>query len=178
MVRGARRLNQVVTGGYPGLLRTLLGVHVEEFMPVLAGESVGLERGWVAHGWTESMSVDDAEVVAHYTTGRLSGQPAVTRRAVGAGHAWYVSASLDDAALEELLQEVTGNLGICSPAVSDPGIDVVRRTGDGRSLLVVVNHLDRPGTVEATGVDLLTGTRWPGQWTVPAGGVAVIDEQA
>ncbi|RYV51946.1 beta-galactosidase [Pengzhenrongella frigida] len=168
--------NQVVPGGYPGVLKTLLGVHVEEFVPVLAGEIVELDRGWAAHDWTESLSVDDARVVARYATGRLSGQPAVTRRTVGAGQAWYVSASLDDAALGELLDEVTAGLDIAPTAVVDAGIDVVRRTGEGASYLVAVNHGDRPGAVEATGVDLLTGTRWASRCPVPAGGVVVIDE--
>lgn len=172
------RDNQVVTGGYPGMFRGFLGVHVEELVPVPVGAVVGLERGWVAHDWTEVVSVDDAQVVVRYLTGRLDGQPAVTRRDVGAGRVWYVSTSLDDAALGELFEEITAGLGILPPAAADAGIDTVRRTGEGTSYLVVVNHGDRPGIVETAGVDLLTGARWDAGCPVPAGGVVVIDEHA
>jgi beta-galactosidase len=170
--------NQVVTGGYPGMLRRLLGVHVDEFVPVLAGESVGLDRGWTAREWTESLTADDTVVVACYTTGRLSGQPAVTRRSVGSGQAWYVSASLDDSSLGELCAHVTDGMGIVPLVAAARGIDVARRRGEGTSFLVAVNHGDRSGMVDATGVDLLTGARWTTGCQIPAGGVVVIDEHA
>ena len=60
---------QVRLGGYPGALRDLLGIRVEEFFPLPDGETVPLTNG--AHGrtWSELMTVTGAGVLASYAAG-------------------------------------------------------------------------------------------------------------
>lgn len=72
-------------GGYPGALRDLLGIRIEEFGPLLDGESVELDGAATGTLWTDRISVTDpeAEVLAHYRSGTYAGRPAITRRAVG-----------------------------------------------------------------------------------------------
>ena len=48
-------------GGYPGAFRDLLGVRVEEFAPLLAGERVALDDGGSADVWTEDLRLQGAE---------------------------------------------------------------------------------------------------------------------
>lgn len=128
---------RVRAGGYPGALRDLLGIRVEEFDPLPSGAVVTLDTGDVATSWTEHLTAPGAEVLARYPDGR----PAVTRREHGAGVAYYVSCALDETATARLLD------GICAAAGSTPilpdlpdGVEAVR-TPDRVWLF---NHTDEP----------------------------------
>ena len=73
-------------GGYPGALRDLLGIRIEEFAPLLDDEEVTLDDGTIGTLWTDRITVTapDTEVLATYTTRRpQAGRPAVTRRPAG-----------------------------------------------------------------------------------------------
>jgi beta-galactosidase len=146
----------------PGAFASLLGIRVEEHLPMRPGETVRLSDGSVGSVWSEALAAPDAVVERTYP----DGSPAVTRR----GSAWYVSTRLDDPSLEALLARVAGG----SPY--PPGVDGVWRVHpDGRSYLFLFNHGRHDAEVAIAGRDLLTGARWPSRTTVPAGGVVVLD---
>ncbi|HET7476909.1 MAG TPA: beta-galactosidase [Dermatophilaceae bacterium] len=169
-------------GGYPGAFRDLLGVRIEEFAPLLAGEQAtvtGLPTPVSATLWTERGRVTDATVVASYADGPSAGDPAVTRRPVGAGVAWYLGTRLDDTGLDQVLADAVADAGV-TPALDlggapwPGGLEAVRRATVATSYLFLVNHGAGPVTVPADGVDLLTGEAGQGETTVPAGGVRVL----
>jgi beta-galactosidase len=161
--------NRVRAGGYPGAFRDLLGVFVEEFFVLLDGEEVALDTGAKAVNWTEFVHADDAEVVARFTH---TGQPAVTRRPVGRGSAWYVAARLDDDGLDGIL----GGLPVQPVVPPQEGLEAVRRANGSATYLFVLNHSDIERIVPARGHDLVTGHAVDGTLHVPAGGVAVVRE--
>ncbi|NUP73724.1 MAG: beta-galactosidase, partial [Sinomonas sp.] len=115
-------------GGYPGAFRELLGIEIEEFFPLRAEEAVALTIGAGAR-WSELGRTTTAEVVSRYEAGPTAGSPAVTRNAVGAGHAYYVGTSADPKALADLLPRVLADAGFDTAArVSDqPDLEVVAR---------------------------------------------------
>ena len=164
-------------GGYPGAYRDLLGVHVEEFFPLRAGETVRLDDGARADVWTEWLHAEGAEVLAAYTDGPLPGVPALTRNAVGAGAAWYVGTRLDDDATDRLVARLLAEAGVRPPVSAPPGMEVVRRRADDRSWLFLINHTTEPVRLPVTGVELLGGARCDGELEVPAGEVAVVREE-
>ncbi|GAA1037542.1 beta-galactosidase [Virgisporangium ochraceum] len=164
--------NRVRAGGYPGAFRDLLGVFVEEFHVLLDGDEVALSDGSTATDWTEHVHADDAEVLARFASGPLDGLPAVTRRAVGAGAAWYVAARLDDGGLDRIVAD----LPVTPVVPPQDGLEAVRRVGDDGTYLFVLNHSDVERTVPARGHDLVTGGAVDGTLRVPAGGVAVVKE--
>lgn len=163
--------DHVRLGGYPGAFRELLGVRTEEFAPLLPGVTVALDDGSSADVWTELLEARDAEVVASYTDGPLPGTPALTRRAVGEGAAWYLATWLDDDATASLADRLTREAEVERLEAPQPGLEVVRR---GRYLFVL-NRGDLPAGVPATGTDLLTGERADGEVRVAAGAAAVIE---
>ena len=169
--------DHVVAGGYPGLLRDLLGVRIEEFYPLLAGERVTLSAHGPGEVWSEYGTAEGAEVIATYAGGPVDGAPAITCHRVGAGAAWYVGTRLTDAGRAEVLRAVLESAGV-RPVVDDlpPGMEAVRRVGDGASYLFLINHADREARVAARGTDLLSGADADGTAVVEAGGVAVIRE--
>ncbi len=165
-------------GGYPGAFRDLLGVRVEEFTPLRENEQVTLASGATGTVWAEDLTAVDAEVVDTMTDGPVPGRPAVTRRAVGAGRAWYVATRLAPEALRALLARVTDEAGILPVTATRAGIEVVRRVADdGRSWVFAINHLDEPAVVELTGVDLVTGSAVDGRLDLAGGAVAVVREE-
>ena len=162
--------DHVRLGGYPGAFREMLGVRTEEFAPLLPGATVTLDDGSTADVWTEVLEARDAEVVARYTDGPLPGTPALTRRAVGEGVAWYLATWLDDDATAALADRLTREADVTRLDAPQPGLEVVRRG----AYLFVLNRGDLPATVPASGTDLLTGERVDGEVRLAAGAAAVV----
>jgi beta-galactosidase len=164
-------------GGYPGAFRELLGVLVEEFFPLAAGQSVQLDDGSRAGLWTEVVHLRGAKALAAHTEGPVAGSPALTRNEVGEGAAWYVATRLEPEALARFVADVTTAAGV-SPVVDVPaGVEVVRRAGDGRSYLFVLNHTDQDVEVPARGIELRHNQAVDGSAVVRAGSAAVIREE-
>ena len=168
--------DHVRLGGYPGAFRTLLGVRTEEFFPLRRGEQVALDDGTTADVWTELLHLDGAEAVARYVDGPLPGVPALTRHAYGNGTAWYAATRLDRPAVGRLLEGLLDAAGLRPMRPPRPGVELVRRAGDGRSYLFAINHTQEDVVVPSTGRNLLTGTVHEADLLVPAGGVAVVRE--
>jgi beta-galactosidase len=168
--------DHVRLGGYPGAFRDLLGVRVEEFFPLRPGETVELSGGGSGTEWSEDARVTDADVVLAYAGGPLTGRPAVTRRRVGDGQAWYLGTLPDDETLGSLLHDVTTAAGVGRVAEVPPGVEVVRRRAGERTWLFVLNHTTEDGDVEVTGHDLVTDTAVGPVHRVAAGAVAVVRE--
>ena len=165
-------------GGYPGAFRELLGIHVEEFHPLPAGDVVSLDDGSRAETWMDDLRLAGAEAVATYADGPLAGVPAVTRHAHGQGFAWYGATRLDDAGTHRLVQRLCEEAGV-RPVVErgSPELEAVRRRGSDADYLFLLNHGDGPVDVSATGTDLLTGRAIDGQATVAAGDVVVLRQE-
>ncbi|MFF1573335.1 beta-galactosidase [Leifsonia sp. NPDC058292] len=172
--------NTVLTGGYPGAFRELLGAHSEEFFPLTTEESVQLDNGWRGVRWSELMRTDGAEVVASHDGGDLAGHPAITRRSVGDGEgegaAWYLSVDLDRPSLDEFVHGLLAEAGVKPVAEVSPGVEAVRRASGDRSYLFLINHRTEEARAQASGEDLLTGTVHHGSVSIAPGGVAVIRE--
>lgn len=165
--------DHVRLGGYPGAFRDLLGVRVEEFFPLPVGEQVALDDGGTGTLWSELLEAVDAEVVARYADGPLAGVPALTRRDVGAGAAWYCATRLDPEATARLVDAVCAAAGVGAPAGRPAHVEVVRRVDSERTWTFLLNHGD-DAEVALEGHDLVADRSVAGSWTLPAGAVAVV----
>jgi beta-galactosidase len=146
---------RVRLGGYPSAFAELLGVRVQEFHPV-EGE-VTLASGGRGRLWSEDVDAVSAEVVDRYAGGVLDGKPAITRRRVGAGTAWYVSTELDDETAARLLE-----------LTPSPVEKVRRRLGD-TTWTFLINHGDTEVAVPADEGELVVG-----ELPLRPGGYAVV----
>ncbi|MFF1440019.1 beta-galactosidase [Streptomyces sp. NPDC058295] len=167
-------------GAYPGVLRDVLGLTVEEFSPLLQGGSVRLTGpdGSELAGdvWTEFVVPRGAETVWSYADGLTAGRPAVTRHRLGEGTAWYVSTRLGQDGLDALLGRAAEDAAIAPRAELPHDVEVVRRSGETGSYLFAINHTatDVKVPLETSGTELLTGERAAGRLAVPAGAVRVV----
>jgi beta-galactosidase len=184
-------------GSYPGPLGGLLGVTVEEFLPLHAGEQVrlrgagaggpGLADGsadgsaddWAddsADAWAEMVHLAGAETILSYADGPAAGAPAVTRRSFGSGQAWYISTRPAEDLLGRVLTAACADAGL---AVSPGGgVEVVLRRGEDHTFVTVINHQDRTAELPVTGVDLLTGARHDTRLELPGGEVRVLRQDS
>jgi beta-galactosidase len=158
-------------GGAPGPLRDVLGLTVDEALPLRPGERVRLSDGGTASSWAETLILHGASPTLSYLDGPAARGPAVTRHAFGSGTAWYVSTRPDS--LETLLPPMYADAGLAPPDLPD-GVEVVRRSAGGVDYLVAINHTDKPVELPATGTELLRGERCDGVLVVPAGDVRAV----
>ncbi|GAB3006028.1 beta-galactosidase [Saccharothrix stipae] len=161
-------------GGHPGALRDVLGLEVEEFLPLRQGEEVSLGDGLRGDVWAEHIRLEGARSVHDYADGPAAGGPAVTRHRLGAGTAWYVSTRLRGVALDRVLREVYPVAGVAVDDDLPRDVEVVRRRGADADYLFVLNHTDAEVRLAAAGTELLTGRRCESELRVPAGGTAVL----
>ncbi|WP_250034924.1 beta-galactosidase [Paractinoplanes maris] len=152
-------------GGYPGALRDLLGIRIEEFGPLLDGDTAELDNGLTGTLWTDRIALAGADttVLASYKTGDQAGRPAITRREVGDGSAAYVSTRLGADGLVPVLGDLLARAGVTSelPAELRGRVELAVR-GETR---FIINRTEEPVDITALGGD---------DRTLTARGVAVL----
>ncbi|ELS50724.1 beta-galactosidase [Streptomyces viridochromogenes] len=167
-------------GAYPGPLRDVLGLTIEEFSPLLRDQLVRITGpdGSELSGdvWSEFVVPRGAETVWTYADGLTAGRPAVTRHRLGEGTAWYVSTRLGVDGLDALLGWAIEDAQVAPRADLPRDVEVVRRAGESGSYLFAINHTASEAKVplESPGTELLTGERAAGRLEVPAGAVRVV----
>jgi beta-galactosidase len=160
-------------GGLNGALRDLLGVTVEEILPLRAGQSVLLTGGLSADIWTEDLVLHGADTVLEYLDGPAAGGAAITRRRVGRGTATYVSTVLNWQALATVLDPVLELAGVAPRRDLPWDLELVTRSGEHHDYLFAINHGSEAVEIVVDGADLVTGEDCEGTAKVPAEGVRV-----
>ena len=164
-------------GGYPGALRDLLGIRIEEFFPLRENEQIDTGRYGPGRIWSELGRIDSADVLGAYGSGPVAGAPAVTRRTVDAGSAWYVGTSLAHEGLGTLVDDLLAAASVAPSVAGLPrGVEAVRRRSPDTSYVFLLNHTDADVAVPVSGTDLLTGVAAVNELVLPAGGSAVVRE--
>ncbi|MCX4671907.1 beta-galactosidase [Streptomyces sp. NBC_01381] len=169
-------------GGYPGALRELLGIRIEEFGPLLDGDSVDLDNGATGSMWTDRIDVTgpEVEVLARYRTGAYVSRPAVTRRTTGRGSATYVSTRLGAEGLAGLLPELLAAVGVTSelPEQARGLVELVVRHDAESRYLFLVNRGDECVVLPELSGDVLLGQSSSGSLVLAPRDVAVLRQSA
>jgi beta-galactosidase len=162
------------TGGYPGPLRCLFGIWIEEFDP-LCGP--GSEQANGDHGsfqcfrWCDALNLVEAHAMARFTTGFCAGRPAITEQVFGKGRAIYIGTAPEDDALEGLLGRECARLQIRAPLEAPRGVEVMQRwTQDGPQTWLL-NHNEDSTTIRLHQrmIDLLTDQELEGDLALQRG---------
>ncbi|MBC7550277.1 MAG: beta-galactosidase trimerization domain-containing protein, partial [Cellulomonas sp.] len=161
-------------GGFGAALRTVLGLTVEEFLPLRRGEIVHLDTGdLVGDVWADDLALEGADVVGSFLDGPAAGQPCLTRHRHGAGHGWYLATRIDVAGLAEILRPVYLDAGIGLSGLPEE-LEVVVRHGPRADYTVAINHGTAAAVVPGPGEDLLTGEGSTTSFAVAPGGARVV----
>lgn len=180
--------NNVVTESFPGVLRGLAGVTVDEYgrqnrpasRPLLLrfGDAAD-EKNIASTLWYEQLTpIDGAqvEVVATWESRHLAGTPAITRRKVGAGAVYYVGTYFDDALLDALAAAWRAKKELPTASGLPAGVERVIRQGKTHRLVFLINHTDAAVTLYDVpqGHDLIAGLPVSAPMKLQANGVAAI----
>jgi beta-galactosidase len=155
-------------GGYPGPLRRMLGIWVEEFDPlepdmrnrVLVPPGGRLPAGsYDCDLWCDLVHLEGAHALATYEEDFYAGRPAITEHRFGQGRALYVATRPAPPLIAALIEGLLDDLGVAAPLEAPAGVEVTRREGNGQSFLFVLNHNSIPVHVALPGPmrNLITG---------------------
>lgn len=166
--------------GAPGPLRRLLGVEVDEQWPHPDGALERIDYAGTTYqnpAWAEWIETHPlTEVRGTYASGELDGLPAVTRRTVERGSAWYVSAMLEDSGLVAVFADVLAEAGLPSRSARNIDFEAVTRSSSDTDYTFALNHGREPLAVAVPegATDLVTGRTTGAILTLDRYGVAVL----
>lgn len=158
----------VVPGGYPGKLRDILGIWVEEEDALPAGA----ENSFVYRGKTypatllcDLLHLEGAQQIDEggYGSDFYAGMPVVTKNEFGAGRAYYLATASNEAFYRAFLANLCAEQGI-EPVLKTPaGVEAASREGEGGRLLYVLNHNDEAAVISLPEPmrDLVSGETYP-----------------
>ena len=172
--------DQIRLGGYPAPFRDMLGLWVEEFSPLMEGETSSIETAdrhqFKCDFWGEVIHVTDAEVLARFRQDDLAGSPAFTYHRFGKGHAFYLGTRLDKDGLSWLMDCLYARAELQPVLTTPQGIEAIRRTNGKQSWFFLLNHTSQEIGIAlpGKGTDLLTGEAIQKSLVLPAKGVAIV----
>jgi len=148
--------DHIQLGGYPALLRDVLGLVVEDWQPLPPDATNGLRPVGAPSGqpavsctfFSESVHLRGAETLATFTEDFLAGSPAITRHGFGNGTAYYLATQPDQAFLDNWIRDLLAERGIRAPVSAGPTVEVSPRRSDDEEFLFVINHDRQPASVD------------------------------
>ena len=150
----------VVPGGYPGKLRDILGIWVEEIDALPEEESNSFEykgKKHPAYLACDLMHLEGAQKICSYDADFYHGMPVVTKNQYGEGMTYYVGTRTDEAFYREFLGDICEEINI-EPVIHAPeGIEATMRKNEKGEYLFLLNHTKETISVqmEKAGADIL-----------------------
>ncbi|KAA8780982.1 beta-galactosidase [Lactobacillus crispatus] len=135
--------DNVYLGGYPGPLKDVTGIWVEESDAVVPGHKIYVslkDQNYEAGLVCDLIHPETAKVLAKYANEFYQGTAAITENQYGQGKAWYVGTKLDHAGLTQLFNHIVLAADIESLVAAGNQLEVTKRiTKDGKELYFVLN---------------------------------------
>jgi len=156
--------DNVYLGGYPGPLRKLAGVWVEE-IDALAPEQTNTVRfkdnkEYKCSLLCDIIRLETAEALAVYAEDFYKGMPAVTSNKYGKGAVFYVGTQLINDGLANVLGNAIQTAGIQPVPGEKTMLEIVRRKNKSEEYIFIMNFKDMPLPLPKEYVDqtdLITG---------------------
>ena len=142
--------DRVTLGGYPGKLRRLLGIWVEEFDPFITAMSNeveisegSMEGSYECSMWGEVVHLETATSLANFKYDYYANNPAITVNTFGRGRAYYMATQLGEELMHKMMEFICEEARV-HPLLDVPkGIELTSRIRqDGRRILFLLNHTD------------------------------------
>lgn len=156
----------VVTGGYPGKLRDILGIWVEEEDAL----PKGAENAFCYHGQKypatllcDLLHLEGAKEIdaSGYEQDFYAGMPVLTCNDYGKGKAYYVATASNEAFYQAFLNDICRACGITPVLKTPEGVEVTSRENDLERFCFVLNHTDSEQEVVLpfSGENVMTGEK-------------------
>ncbi len=142
----------VTVGGYPGKLRDILGVWVEESDALPEGKKNKCEWNgseYDAELLCDLLHTEGAKTLATYTTDFYAGMPMLTENEFGNGKAYYVAARSNDEFYAKLIGTVCDNVGAKAVMATPDGVEATARYTADKKFVFLLNFAEETKEVVA-----------------------------
>ena len=155
--------DNVHLGGYPGPLRDMVGIWIEEIDALAPGQSNSVQFTDGSKGTSTLLAdvihLEKAESIVDYTSNFYAGTPAATKNAFGKGQTFYVGTELNPDALDKVLNLAIESAKVTPIIEEKTALEIISRTNNGSEFYFVLNFTDEEITLPncfVGGTDLLT----------------------
>jgi len=172
--------------GYPGPLREVLGIWVEEIDALYPGQTNQIVMAEGGTSYTcghlcEIIHSEGARVLATYGADFYAGMPALTEHRFGQGRAYYIASDPEERFLDDLYGGLLAAQSIEPPLVTPTGVEVTVRETEQDRLLCLLNHTSDTATIALPAGqrydDLLRGQVVAGTLTLAGHDVCILRQQ-
>lgn len=177
--------DNVYLGGYPGPLRRLAGLWVEEWDALAPEQSNCLVfpdgNEVPCEMVCDLMHLEGAEALAHYSEDFYAGMPAAAKHDFGKGSVTYVGTILRPENMDAILAPMFDQAGVKPLVPEQTGLEISRRRKGNTEYIFVINFKDEAQTLPQSlaGLpDLLTGKPAEAGETLPKWTVKVLKRQS
>ena len=141
--------DRCIFGAYPGKLKEMLGIWVEETDALrpyeknvmkLTDSLVLPEKEYECGFLCDIIHAEDAQVLAAYGEDFYAGGPCVTVNEYGQGKAYYIGTQPEQDFLEELMKVIVKDSGIKPLYPAEAGMELTRRVSEKGDVVFAINH--------------------------------------
>lgn len=133
----------VIQGGYPGRLRDILGIWVEENDALPDGEKNSFAyKGniYPAEILCDLMHSEGAQILSVYEKDFYQGMPVITKNKLGRGCAYYIGTRSNSEFYRKFMDDIFSEADISEIMVTPKGVEASVRVKDDREILFLINH--------------------------------------
>lgn len=155
----------VILGGYPGRLKDILGIWVEESDALPEGEANSFTykgKTYPASVLCDLLYLQGAQGLASYESDFYEGMPVLTCNNFGKGKAYYVASHSSDEFYKDFIGEICEELDIRPVADVPAGVEATVRENKKVSFLFLLNHGAEAVwvVIDEAGTDLISGSSY------------------
>ncbi|WP_290078217.1 beta-galactosidase [Lactobacillus taiwanensis] len=135
--------DSVYLGGYPGPLKDVLGIWVEESDAVIPGQKITVSldsNNYQANLICDLLHLEGAHALGNYNSEFYKETPAVSENKWSKGTSWYIGTQLDEAGLSKIFDHLISIVNIKSLIETKTDLEITKRvTKSGKELYFVLN---------------------------------------
>lgn len=135
--------DRIILGGYPGKLRDIAGIWVEEEDALPSGTENSFtykEVNYPARLLCDLSHPEGAEVLSVYDSDFYAGMPVLTVNQFGKGKAYYVATRSNQAFYETFLKDLCEEAEIMPVAEPQKNLEATERVNENGRFLFLLNH--------------------------------------
>lgn len=180
--------DHVILGGYPGELKRVLGIWVEEFDALLPGmkntmeiiqPTIDMEGQYECELICDVVHLKGAEALAVYGEDFYAGKPCLTLNQYGKGKAYYIATDPEEQFIKDFIQNICDDQGILAPINAPQGVEITQRFKEDKAFTFILNHNDFSISIDLGQKkyeNLITGKEKSGKVNIAAKGVFILEE--
>lgn len=178
----------VVLGGYPGELRSIMGVWAEEIdaLPPDMSNTIDLIKPFAGGRKSYScgmlcdlLNLEGAETLAVYGKDFYAGKPALTVNGYGKGKTYYIASDPEQDFVNDFIEDLCDTLGLRAPFNAPAGVELTQRFKADKVFTFVLNHNDYEVSMDIGAKvrpDLISGGNLSGLIKLAPRDVAILEE--